>query len=80
MRQAMAKEPGILVLYAATLKDNPSEWRFFEIYQNEQAYQKHRRTAHFKKYLADTEHMISGKNLLELKGVNLMSKGRLGSE
>lgn len=80
MRQAMAKEPGVLVLYAATLKENPNEWRFFEIYQDEQAYLQHRETAHFKQYLAETEHMVSGKNLLELKGMNLMSKGQLGSE
>lgn len=77
MRQAMAKEKGVLVMYGATLKDKPTEWRFFEIYQNENAYLQHRETAHFKQYIEQTKSMISEKNLIELQGVNLMNKGKL---
>lgn len=77
MLQSMQKEPNILLMYAATLKDKPNEWRFFEIYANDEAYQQHRQTSHFQAYLVQTTEMLETKKLLDLKGVNLMTKGIL---
>lgn len=77
MKQSMEKEPGVLVMYAVTLKDEPNKWRFFEIYEDEKAYLKHRETSHFKKYIKETENMIVEKNLIELDGDTLVNKGGL---
>lgn len=76
MYQSMQKETGVLVMYAVTLQDRPDEWRFFEIYADEGAYQRHRETAHFKAYIEQTKDMLLDKKLRELTGMTLMSKGR----
>ncbi|WGE32208.1 antibiotic biosynthesis monooxygenase [Actinobacillus genomosp. 2] len=75
MKQSMAKENGVILMYAATLKDQPNEWRFFEIYANETAYQQHRNTPHFQAYLNRTQLMLERKNVKTLVGKTLVSKG-----
>lgn len=62
-------------MYAVTLKDEPTEWSFFEIYADEQAYQAHRETAHFQHYLKETAEMTLAKKVISLKGGTLMNKG-----
>ncbi|WGE83657.1 putative quinol monooxygenase [Actinobacillus equuli] len=75
MQQSMAKENGVILMYAATLKDQPNEWRFFEIYANKTAYQQHRNTPHFQAYLKQTQAVIERKNVTALVGKTLVSKG-----
>ena len=77
MKQSIKKEEGVCVIYAATAKENPDKWYFFEVYENEKAYQKHRKTAHFKKYIEQTENMIENKEFINIKGVILLNKGNL---
>ncbi|AAU38036.1 putative quinol monooxygenase [[Mannheimia] succiniciproducens] len=75
MKQAMAKESGVLLMYAATLKEQPNEWRFFEIYADQAAYAQHRQTPHFQAYLKGTNGMIESKGVVELQGKTLVTKG-----
>ena len=77
MKQSIKKEEGVYVIYAATAKENPDKWYFFEIYENEKAYQKHRKTAHFKKYIEQTENIIENKEFINIEGVILLNKGNL---
>ena len=77
MKQSLKKEEGVCVIYAATAKENPDKWYFFEVYENEKAYQKHRKTAHFKKYIEQTENMIENKEFINIEGVKLLNKGNL---
>ena len=77
MKQSIKKEEDVYVIYAATAKENPDKWYFFEIYENEKAYQKHRKTAHFKKYIEQTENMIENKEFINIEGVILLNKGNL---
>jgi quinol monooxygenase YgiN len=51
---AIQKEPGVLVLYAVSEKDNPTLVRVFEIYRDKHAYEAHLGSDHFKKYKAAT--------------------------
>jgi quinol monooxygenase YgiN len=44
---AIREEPGVLVLYAVSDKDNPAHITVFEIYKNMAAYKSHLETAHF---------------------------------
>ena len=77
MKQSIKKEESVYVIYAATAKENPDKWYFFEIYENEKAYQKHRKTAHFKKYIEQTENIIENKEFINIEGVILLNKGNL---
>src|SRR5690242_12849098 len=46
---AIRLEPGVLVLYAVSEKDNPTRVRVFEIYADADAYKTHLETPHFRK-------------------------------
>ena len=43
-------EPGVLTLYAVSVKDYPTQIRLFEMYANAAAYEAHLQSPHFKKY------------------------------
>ncbi|MGT2907029.1 putative quinol monooxygenase [Streptococcus dentiloxodontae] len=77
MKQSMAKEKGVLVMYAGRERENPNIWYFFEIYADETAYQTHRETPHFKNYLSQTAHMAAHKELLSLTADTLVNQGGL---
>lgn len=58
-------EPGVLAIYAVTLKDRPNHLRVFEIYADEAAYQAHIASPHFKTYVEVTKTMITSRKLFE---------------
>jgi len=67
-------EPGVLAIYAVSVKDDPSHLRFFEIYADEAAYRRHLDSAHFKKYVETTRLMIKSRKLIETVPIVLGSK------
>lgn len=77
MRTAIEVEPGVLVMYATTLADNPNRWVFWEVYADSDAYAAHRETQHFKDYIAATEDIVEGKEFFVLTADTLVSKGSL---
>ena len=77
MRTAVDEEPGVLVMYATTLDDNPNRWVFWEVYASADAYAAHRETQHFKDYLAATEDIVEGKEFYVLAADTLVNKGSL---
>ena len=74
MRTSVQIEPGVLALYCVADKENPERLIFFEIYASEDAYQAHRATPHFKKYIETTKDMSVSKSLLETMPVELRDK------
>ncbi|MBQ9407326.1 MAG: antibiotic biosynthesis monooxygenase [Desulfovibrio sp.] len=76
MRTSVRTEPGVLALYCVADKRNPDALIFFEMYTSEQAYQAHRATSHFKKYIETTKDMSLAKSLLETVPVELQDKWR----
>ncbi|URL01782.1 antibiotic biosynthesis monooxygenase [Avibacterium sp. 20-126] len=78
MQQTIAKESNVLAMYAATSREQPEKWFFVEVYTDEAAYQVHRNTSHFQKYLKETGEMIAERNVRAMKNRVLMSKGGLG--
>jgi quinol monooxygenase YgiN len=62
---AIRKEPGVLVLYAVSEKDNPTHVRVFEIYRDRNAYEAHLASDHFKTYKATTEKMVKSLKLVQ---------------
>jgi quinol monooxygenase YgiN len=69
-------EPGVLALYAVAEKDSSTRIRVFEIYANQEAYEAHLETAHFKKYKAVTQDMVKSLKLIETVPIMLGAKGK----
>lgn len=77
MRTAVEVEPGVLVMYAATMADRPTRWVFWEVYASADAYAAHRDTQHFKDYLTATEDLVEDKEFHVLAADTLVSQGSL---
>src|SRR4051812_18399108 len=73
---AIRAEPGVLVLYAVSEKDNPTHIRVFEVYASTEAYRAHLEAPHFKKYKAATENMVKSLKLVQTTPVALAAKAR----
>ena len=71
---SISLEPGVLTLFAVSVKDRPTHIRIFETYADEAAYRAHLETAHFKKYKTDTQHMINSLTLVETDPILLGAK------
>ena len=67
-------EPGVLRLYAVSVKDHPEQVRLFEVYANQASYESHLQSPHFKKYKAETQGMVRSLKLLEAEPILLGSK------
>ena len=67
-------EPGVLSLYAVSIKDQPNQIRLFEVYASTAAYQAHLQSKHFLKYKAGTAHMVKSLKLIETEPVLLGAK------
>ncbi len=67
-------EPGVLKLYAVSVKDQPEQIRLFEMYANQAAYESHLQSPHFRKYKAATQGMVRSLKLLETEPILLGSK------
>jgi quinol monooxygenase YgiN len=67
-------EPGVLKLYAVSVKDHPNQIRLFEMYRDQASYQAHLSTPHFKRYKQATQHMIKSLTLIETEPVLLGSR------
>jgi quinol monooxygenase YgiN len=73
---AIRVEPGVLVLYSVSEKDNPTHIRVFEIYASTEAYRAHLEAPHFKKYKTVTEKMVKSLKLVQTSPVMLGAKVR----
>jgi quinol monooxygenase YgiN len=67
-------EPGVLTLYAVSLKDSPSSIRILETYADADAYEAHIASPHFQKYKVNTEKMVKSLKLTETDPVMLGAK------
>ena len=71
---AVRIEPGVLVLYAVSEKDDPARIRVFEVYADENAYKTHLETPHFLKFRAATANMVKSRKLLDAVPIILGAK------
>ena len=69
-------EPGVLTLYAVSVKDNPTQIRIFEIYADADAYNAHLQTPHFKKYKSSAQQMVKSLKLVETDPILLGAKAK----
>jgi len=69
------REPGVLMMHAVQLADDPAQVRVLEVYANQDAYQKHIETPHFLKYRAASAGMVRSQRLVPVNPVLLCAKG-----
>ena len=62
---SMAKEPGVLTLYAVFEKERPTHLTILEMYATEEAYALHVKTPHFLKYKNGTLKMVKELELID---------------
>ena len=71
---SIREEPGVLMLYAVSVKDHPSQVRIFETYRDQAAYESHLQSPHFKKYKDLTHGMVESLKLIETEPIVLAGK------
>jgi len=69
-------EPGVLKLYAVSVKDHPNQIRLFEMYKDQASYQAHLQTSHFRQYKVKTQMMVRALTLIETDPILLGSQSR----
>jgi quinol monooxygenase YgiN len=67
-------EPGVLTLYAVSVRGDPAQIRIFEMYADAAAYEAHLQTQHFKKYKTGTRGMVKSLVLVETDPILLGAK------
>lgn len=76
MEASVRVEPGVVAIYAVAEKNSPSKLWFFEMYADEAAYNAHRASPQFRKYLETTNAMIMSRRLIEAVPMQLSAKNR----
>ncbi len=59
-------EPGVLTLFSMQTKEDPCKIYILEIYADQEAYQSHIQTVHFKKYKEGTLQMVKSLKLIDV--------------
>ena len=62
---SMATEPGVIGLFSMQDKADPCKVYILEVYADQEAYQSHIQTAHFKKYKEGTADMVKSLRLID---------------
>jgi quinol monooxygenase YgiN len=63
-------ESGVISIYPMFQKENPSEIRILEIYENKEAYESHLQTPHFKQYKTTTLNMVKSLKLIDMIAID----------
>ncbi|MEO4001199.1 antibiotic biosynthesis monooxygenase [Mesorhizobium sp. CAU 1732] len=74
---SIAMEPGVLMLHAVSLKDQPCHLRIMEVYADQNAYEAHLRSPHFMTYKSATSSMVKALRLIETEPVALRARGNI---
>lgn len=68
------EEAGTLAMYASSLRENPLEYKVFEVYADEAAYQGHRNSPHFKAYVEQVGSQLTKQEVYEVEALFLKEK------
>ena len=71
---SVKSEEGVLCIYPMYQKDNPTQIRLLEIYENDEAYQLHLKTDHFLYYKTTTLPMVKSLELIDIEAINRVVK------
>jgi quinol monooxygenase YgiN len=74
MLPGIKNEPGVLVMYAASEKNNPARVTILEVYENAAAYNKHIETPHYLKYKEGAKGSVKSLKFIDVDPILLGSK------
>lgn len=63
-------EPGVIAIFPMFQKDDATQVRILEIYQDQEAYQSHLKTEHFLAYKTTTLHMVKSLKLVDMDALD----------
>lgn len=63
-------EPGVICIFPMYQKENPTQIRLLEIYEDEAAYKSHLGTPHFKHYKTATSSMVKELRLIDMEAID----------
>ena len=63
-------EPGVIAIFPMVQKENATQVRIIEIYENKAAYQSHLQTSHFKHYKTETLKMVKSLKLVDMTSLD----------
>jgi|SRR5690242_1621082 len=72
-------EPGVLTLYAVSIKGHPEQIRLFEMYRDAASYESHLQSPHFKAYKVQTQGMVKNLRLIETDPILLGIQTKMSS-
>jgi (4S)-4-hydroxy-5-phosphonooxypentane-2,3-dione isomerase len=61
-RQCLQEEPGCLLFEVCHRADDPAMYLLYEVYSDALAYQKHRETARYRRFIAVITPMVTGRH------------------
>lgn len=74
---SMASEPGMEIMMSGVNKENENEWYFVEVYVNNEAYDAHVQTPHYKEYIEETDGMVERRDVKNLVRDTLATQGAI---
>lgn len=74
MLPGIKKEDGVLVMYAASEKNHPTQITILEVYENLDAYHKHIATPHFVQYKEESKKAVKTLKFIDVNPILLGSK------
>lgn len=63
-------EPGVISIFPLVHKENPTQIRILEFYQDQEAYQSHIASQHFQHYKKSTLHMVKELKLIDMNVID----------
>lgn len=77
MKASIIAEDDVLAMYALQDRNNSQRFYFYEVYNDEKAYNIHCNTSHFKTYINEIEGALVNKVLVDLQNDVMVTKGSL---
>lgn len=73
-RNSYEEEGGTLAMYASSLRENPLEYKVFEVYADEAAYQAHLNSSHFQAFVEQVGSQLTKREVFEIDPLFLKEK------
>jgi autoinducer 2-degrading protein len=70
---SVARDPGCVRFDVLQQQDDPTQWLFYEVYDQEQAWLDHRKAAHFLAFMEVGNRAIVTREATKLTGINVKS-------
>ena len=71
--RSVERDPGCYRFDVLQREDDPTKWAFYEVYENEDAWMKHRRSAHFLQFMEVGARALVSRDVTKLTGINVTS-------